>query len=150
AVHTSPTHSRAANADKAQECVGSDATVYACSDIDSGEWWAASPEGFGDADNLTVFELASFNGQLYAGTVNTKGFDLWRTVDASTRPYKWKRVLTRGAGRGPFNEVAGTMCVFDGALYVGTGIVNGGFHRLLNIGPAACELLRVFPDDSWE
>lgn len=148
-VHTSPTGARS-NAQKAQECVGSDATVYASDDLDSGQWWPASPEGFGDADNLTVFEMARFNGQLYAGTVNAQGFELWRTEDASVRPYRWKRVLTRGGWRGAYNQVAVSLCEFQGALYVGTGIVNGGFHRLLKIGPAAAEILRVFPDDSWE
>jgi hypothetical protein len=43
-----------------------------------------------------------------------------------------------------------TLQVFKGALYVGTGILNGGYHRSAGVGPAAAELLRVWPDDSWE
>lgn len=148
-VHTSPTGSSGAG--KAQECVASEAAVYCTDDLQSGRWTAASADGFGDDSNLTVFEMAEFNGHLYAGTVNADhGFELWKTDGAEGPPYRWKRVLTRGAWRGPLNEVCGSLCVFNGALYVGSGIVNGGYHRAMKIGPAAPELLRVWPDDSWE
>jgi hypothetical protein len=42
------------------------------------------------------------------------------------------------------------MCPFNGALYVGTAIQNGGYDRTYNIGPAAPELIRIYPDDSWD
>ncbi len=149
-VHTTPTGSSAA-AGKSQECVASEAAVYCTDDMQTARWVPASEDSFGDPTNLTVFEMAEFNGHLYAGTVNAaQGFQLWKTDGASGPPYQWKRVLQHGAWRGPFNEVCGSLCVFKGALYVGTGIVNGGYHRAEKIGPAAPELLRVWPDDSWE
>jgi len=42
------------------------------------------------------------------------------------------------------------MCAFGDALYVGTGIQNGGYDRVHRVGPAAAELIRIYPDDSWE
>ena len=74
--------------------------------------------------------MAEFNGLLYAGTVNADGFQLWKTPGGEL-PYQWTKVLERGAWRGPFNEVSGSLCVFKGALYVGSGVLNGGHHRLL-------------------
>src|SRR5581483_8569205 len=59
-------------------------------------------------------------------------------------------VLTNGAYRGNLNELAISMCPFDGALYVGTAIQNGGYDRAYKVGPAAPELIRIFPDDSWD
>jgi hypothetical protein len=35
-------------------------------------------------------------------------------------------------------------------LYVGTGIQNGGRDQNNNVGPGASEIIRVWPDDTWE
>lgn len=149
-VHTTPTGS-AAQLNKAAECIGAEATIYAADDMQSGKWHAASAEGFGDARNVTVFEQGVFNGHLYGGTVNMeRGGELWKTVGGGELPYRWTKVLDAGAGRGPLNEIFSTMVEFKGALYVASGIANGGYHRTFNIGPAAFELLRVWPDDSWD
>lgn len=154
-LHTSPTSSaQLAKKDfrdrDSQDSVSGDATIYATDDIPGARWHPVNEEGFGDPGNVTVFELTEFHGRLYAGTVNTQGFQLWRTDSRSAPPYRWIKVLERGAGRGALNECAATLCVFDGALYLGTGIINGGYHRRQRIGPAAAEILRVWPDDSWE
>jgi hypothetical protein len=149
-VHTSPTGSNRGGV--IDNSVGSETTIYACDDLRSGRWEPVCEEGFGDRRNVTVFEMCEFAGRLYAGTVNPfTGFELWRTEDPPhAPPYRWKRVLSGGAGRGPLNEIAGSLTVFNGALYVGTGIANGGYHRAFRLGPAPAELLRVWPDDSWE
>lgn len=148
-VHTSPTGSNTGQGG-AQECVGSEATIYCTDDIQSAHWVAASTEGFGLRGNFTVFEMAEFNGHLYASTVNPTGMQIWKTDGEGGPPYRWTRVLDRGAGRGPHNEVGAAMFEFNGALYVGTGVVNGGYHRRFRIGPAACEIIRIWPDDSWD
>jgi hypothetical protein len=154
-VHTTPTSSGAVNPRnllqrKSEDSVGGNSTIYATADIASGQWVATCEEGFGDPTNLTVFEMVEFNGHLYAATVNQRGMQLWRTTDDRDPPYKWKKVLDRGAWRGPANEVGVGLCEFNGALYVSTGVLNGGYHRKLDIGPFAAELMRVWPDDSWE
>ncbi|GAC1632913.1 MAG: hypothetical protein NVS9B10_27860 [Nevskia sp.] len=148
-VHTSPTGSNVQGL--AQECVGSEATIYCSEDLQSGVWGPASPESFGEKSNLTVFEMGTFDDHLYAATVNpSRGFELWKTRGEGGPPYRWTRVLERGAWRGPFNEVGVSLCEFKGALYVGTGIVNGGYHRAFRLGPAAAEIIRVWPDDRWD
>src|SRR5262249_45422412 len=39
---------------------------------------------------------------------------------------------------------------FNGALYAGTGIQDGGRDITNNIGPAASEVIRIYPDDTWD
>lgn len=116
-----------------------------------GVWHLANTPGFGDPTNLTVFEMTMFNGFLYAGTLNPiTGYQIWKTRADGTPPYQWSQIISHGAYRGPLNESVVSMCVFGDALYVGSGIQNGGHDRTYNIGPAAAELIRIDPDDTWE
>src|SRR5437867_10212785 len=95
--------------------------------------------------------MAVFNNHLYAGTFNHyEGFQIWKTPATGKSPCRWTKVIERGAYRGPLNEVAMSLCVFDGALYVGSAIQNGGYDRTNFIGPAAAELIRIYADDSWD
>jgi len=113
-------------------------------------WKQVSEIGFGDPTNRGIFEMALFNGFLYAGTGNPyTGFQIWKTR-AEVSPYQWQKVITDGAFRGNSNEAIVSMYVFNDALYVGTGIQGMGYDRAYNAGPAAAELLRIHPDDSWE
>jgi ubiquinone/menaquinone biosynthesis C-methylase UbiE len=117
----------------------------------SGAWRPASTPGFGDDSNQAIFEMAVFDNHLYAGTANpTGGYQIWKTRADRNPPYKWKKIVTNGAYRGKLNQAAMTMFVFGGALYVGSGIRRGGHDRELKTGPAAAELIRIHPDDSWD
>jgi hypothetical protein len=124
--------------------------IYETRDPASGEWTPACESGFGDPTNLGIFMLSVFNEQLYAGTFNNRGFQVWRSDCAGDPPYRWTKVIDEGASRGPLNQVVISMLGFGGALYVGTAIQNGGNDRTNNIGPAASELIRIWPDDSWD
>jgi hypothetical protein len=94
--------------------------------------------------------MTVFNGFLYAGTINSKsGFQIWKT-HARSHPYHWKKVITAGAFRGNSNEAVVSMFVFKNALYVGTGLQGIGFEKTYDEGPAAAELIRIYPDDSWD
>ena len=116
-----------------------------------GPWEEACEPGFGDPDNTGVFEVAEFAGHLYAGTFNaTSGYQIWKTPANGAGPTRWRKVVDRGAHRGPFNEIAMSMCVFRDALYVGSAVQNGGFDRVSKVGPAAAEIIRIHPDDSWD
>ena len=42
------------------------------------------------------------------------------------------------------------MKAFKGALYIGTGIQNGGYDHRFNVGPAAAEIIRLRHDGSWD
>ena len=116
-----------------------------------GDWRLACEPSFGNPNNFTVFHMATFNDHLYAGTLNiNEGYEVWKTDAEGQPPYKWKRVLTQGAYRGKLNQMALHMRSFKGHLYVGSAIQTGGYDVENNIGPAAPELIRINPDDSWE
>ena len=125
--------------------------VWESDDPATGDWRMVSEPGFSDPGNASVFEMAEFNGCLYVATMNpTSGFQLWKTDAEGPAPYRWKKVLTAGAYRGFLNEFGLSMCVFNGSLYLGTGIAGGGYDRVNKVGPAAAELIRVYPDDTWD
>ncbi len=115
-----------------------------------GKWHSANEPGFGDPENSTIFEMRGFAGYLYAGTVNNNGFQIWRTRAKGSPPYDWEMVIERGAGRGSLNQIPASMIVFKNALYIGTGIQNGGYDHLNDIGPAGSEVIRLNKDGSWE
>lgn len=125
--------------------------VFEHADPGSGDGWIpVSEPGFGDPGNLGIFTLCAVGNRLYAGTLNLAGFQVWASDCEGKPPYRWHKIVDGGAGRGPLNQAVASMAEFNGALYVGTGIQGGGNDRVNGIGPAAAELVRVNPDDSWD
>lgn len=120
--------------------------IYESRDPAKGEWRPVNEPGFGDPNNLTIYELQDFGDYLYASTANNNGFQIWRTKAEGNPPYDWTNIITNGAGRGSLNQGAVSMIVFKDALYVGTGIQNGGYDRLNQIGPAGAEIIRIHDD----
>jgi hypothetical protein len=115
------------------------------------QWDLACEPNFGDPGNSTVFDMAVFNGYLYAGTLNVKeGFQVWKTDAEGAPPYRWNRVIVSGAYRGKLNQAAITLCSFGGHLYVGGAIQGGGWDYENKTGPAGAEVIRINPDDSWD
>ena len=125
--------------------------VFRCDDPSGSTWRKVSADGFGDESNVTVFTLYAGIDYLYAGTLNNSGCQVWRTdgneVDGSL---SWQCLMRNGAGRGSLNQAVASMCEFQGSLYVGTGIQNGGYDIANDIGPAASEIIRINPDLSVE
>ncbi len=134
----------------AEDCTAGLALVLENPDPANKPWRLVNKPSFGDPNNVAVFDLAVFNNHLYAGTVNPKGYQVWKTAARGEPPYEWTRVLTKGAYRGPLNEGVATMCAHNDHLYIGSGIQHGGYDRTNKIGPAAAELVRIADDDSWE
>ncbi len=126
------------------------AVIYETSDPVKKPWVAASKLGFGDEDNVSVLEMAAFGDHLYAGTLNYKGFQVWRTRAEGKPPYKWERVVTQGAYRGKLNQCVFSLRVFNDALYVGGGIQHGGVDVANKTGPAGPEVIRIKHDGSWD
>lgn len=115
-----------------------------------GSWLAASEPGFGDAANLSINELAVFGGCLYAATYNpTRGFQLWKTAGGEL-PYRWVKVIDRGAWRHAANPVPAAMHAHGDSLYIGTGVQRQGREGIDRLGPIAPELIRIGADDRWE
>lgn len=116
-----------------------------------GNWEVAGDLGFGDPTNNGIFMMTVANGQLYAGTFNNfEGYQVWTTPPCGDGPLRWRKVIDKGAHRGPLSEIAMGMAEFDGALYVGSSVQNGGYDRTNLVGPAAGEIIRIWPDDSWD
>jgi cyclopropane fatty-acyl-phospholipid synthase-like methyltransferase len=125
--------------------------IYATPDPLAEDWRAISSSGFGSEANQAVYAMTAFNGHLYAGTLNPfTGYEIWKLDLGRSGDERWRRIVAGGAGRGNLNEAAMTMCVFGEALYVGSGISNGGYDRTHGVGPGAGEVIRIHPDDSWE
>lgn len=141
----SPAGTRGGNA-----CVSGVPVIFASRDPRRCIWEPVNEPGFGDSGNQTIYEMRAFGDQLYAGTFNSNGFQLWRSACEGKPPYEWIKVLERGAYRGALNQIIASMHEFKGALYIGTAIQGGGYDAANKIGPAPAELLRVYPDDKWE
>jgi hypothetical protein len=148
-LFTSPTSTRGHNVRFVANVAGLP-IIYETRDAIGSEWMAVCEPAFGNTNNLGIFTMAVFNDQVYAATINNTGFELWRSECAGDPPYRWTRVIERGADRGPENQAVASMAVFRDTLYLGTGIQNGGYDRTNNIGPAGAELIRVNADDSWD
>jgi SAM-dependent methyltransferase len=116
-----------------------------------GGWKPVSEPFFGDPENVMLFDMTSFNGFLYVGTMNPyTGFQIWKTDGEGPTPYRWHKVLSNGAYRGKLNEGVCSFCAFGDYLYVGSGIYAGGYDRIFDVGPGAPELIRLNKDDTWE
>nr|MBP7322494.1 methyltransferase domain-containing protein [Deltaproteobacteria bacterium] len=137
--------------EKGQTCTFGSAAIFVSDDPDQGDWKLANPPDFGNPNNVAVFTMIAFGNYLYAGTTNIQeGFELWRTEAEGKPPFRWERVLTRGAYRGKFNQIGGIVGNIGDYAYIGTGIQSGGHDRKFKVGPAAPEILRVAPDGSWD
>jgi hypothetical protein len=125
--------------------------IYTSDDPRTGHWVAAAETGFGDPSNLAVYTLRPAFGRLYAGTANPdRGFQLWQTEARGEPPFDWSPVMVDGAGAFNYNYAVCSMAEFKGALYVGGGITGFGYDKTHDVGPASCELLRVYPDGKWD
>jgi ubiquinone/menaquinone biosynthesis C-methylase UbiE len=125
--------------------------VLVSRDPGRGKWELANLPNFGDPNNEGIFEMGEANGFLYAGCVNlAEGFQVWKTDARGDPPYRWTRVLSRGAYRGRLNQGTVAMTAFGDHLYVSAAIQGAGYDRANNVGPAAAELMRIAADDSWD
>jgi hypothetical protein len=144
-LYTTPSGSRGGNPN-----VGAHTIIYEAANPLKQDWQPICDFGFGDAGNKTIFEMAAFGDHLYAGTLNLEGFQIWRSTCEGEKPYKWEKIIEKGAYRGAENQCATSMYAFKGALYVGSGIQGGGVDTQNKIGPAASELLRIYENGNWD
>ncbi|MGH8058348.1 MAG: hypothetical protein ACREOH_14115, partial [Candidatus Entotheonellia bacterium] len=125
--------------------------VFETADPYKGHWTMVSEAGFGDPNNLSVNEMAAFNGCLYAGTLNpNRGFQVWKTNARGEPPYAWRQIIEDGAYRGPASAGAVSMYVFGETMYVGSGLQRLGRGHPDTYGPFPGELIRIYPDDTWD
>ncbi|MBW1824210.1 MAG: hypothetical protein JRI87_06555 [Deltaproteobacteria bacterium] len=80
------------------------------------DWLLLEDDGFGDADNTSVYSMGILNSYLYLGTVNQQsGTQIWKTKGGIT----WAQTNSDGFGYSS-NQVSYSMCNFKDYLYVGT------------------------------
>lgn len=94
---------------------------------------------------VNVFEIETFNNNLYLGTGSSAtGYGVWRAgLSAQGSPFAFSPVVTNGAGRGTEITSVVAMHVFRDRLYVGA---SGWYSTLL----PGSELIRIAKDDSWQ
>ena len=125
--------------------------ICACDDPETGKWQAVNLPGFDNLDNQAVSQIVAFNNCLYAGTVNPEtGFQIWKTQDTNQTPYTWKQIISDGARGYAFNSCVSSMVVFQGNLYFASGMPADSYDRGNDIPITAPEIIRIYPDDSWD
>jgi len=125
--------------------------LFVSDDPRGGQWVAAAETGFGDHANVAITALAPAFGRLYAGTANPEmGFQIWHTEARGSPPFDWVPLVIDGAGGFNNNFAVGAMAEFNGALYVGSGVTGFGYEIAQDIGPASCEVMRLFADGNWD
>jgi hypothetical protein len=140
-----------AGATKGNVNVSGVSLIYSTDAPATGKWVCVNEPGFGQfPDVFTVYEMAVLGDWLYAGTSGLHGLQIWRTRAEGDLPYHWECVVSGGAGRGALNQIAVSMIPFQDALYVGTGIQNGGHDWRNKVGPAAAEIIRINKNGSWD
>lgn len=118
---------------------------------DLGEFRVAHEPFFGDPSNDAPYRLAEFKGYLYVGMANAlTGYQLLRTDASGEPPYHFDTVLKFGAYRGQLNQNVVSLQGFKDHIYVGSGILFGGWDVLRDVGPAPAEMVRVDAQGRWE
>lgn len=87
------------------------------------EWEKVSSDGFNDIDNKSSFAMEIFNNNLYVGTLNDAGTEIWMTSKGIG--CDWDQLNVNGFGT-PENSYSASMEVFNDELYVGVFNEEGG------------------------
>jgi hypothetical protein len=84
-------------------------------------WVQVNTDGFGNESNIGILSLIVYDNFLYAGVENeVDGCEIWRTAAVGGPPFTdWQQVNSNGFGD-DYNDLIGSMVVFNGHLYVGT------------------------------
>ncbi len=112
-------------------------------------------EGFKSIDlpdyiNDSIMSMAEYSGHLYIGTSSGNGFNIWKS--ANPHGGEWKLIVDNGAGD-KLNELAMTMQVFKGNLYISSGVTGGTIsvdEEKKFVPFKGFDLIRVDRHDKWE
>ncbi len=119
--------------------------IYA---TDGEDVWAVIKDGFGNPNNIGIFEIISFAGYLYAGTYNKKdGYEIWR-FDGAGDKIRPELVVEKG-GPSPSNQSAASMKQFKDHLYVGA-LIAAGINTAGGFPVRGADMIRINADRSWE
>lgn len=97
--------------------------------VDGNFWSLVSLPGFGSANNTQIWGMETFQqgGEtyLYAGTANTTGGEIWRTVVPQPQE-SWMQVERAGLDDDDDNREIWATVEYNGFIYVGTYHATGG------------------------
>ena len=99
------------------------------------EWEKVNSNGFGDIDNKSLFPMEIFSDDLYVGTWNDAGTEIWMTPEGTN--CDWNQINVNGFGI-PSNSYSTSMEVFNDQLYFGVFNEGGG------------EIWLTSDDTSWD
>lgn len=98
---------------------------------DENDWELVVEKGVDERKNIWFSDFEVFNDgtdeYLYAGTFNTRGANLWRTVDGTT----WTNVFSEGGGNSN-DEAIMKIAVYEGLMYLGTSNISDGATLLVS------------------
>ena len=96
-------------------------------------------------NNLSIFEIESFNNNLYLGTgAPSQGYGVWKAaLGPQGSQFNFSPIVTNGAGRGTEITSVVAMHVYRDRLYVGAS----GWYSTIFPGS---ELIRIAANDSWQ
>jgi sugar lactone lactonase YvrE len=107
---------------------------------DGQTWTPVMTGGFGDTNNLEIFQLTPYSDTLLASVWNDMaGAQIWQSGNGTD----WNRVASDGLGKAA-NQAVIVMAPFDGYLYGGTYTVN----RSGEPSPG-CEIWRSAAGSDW-
>ncbi|KPJ57683.1 MAG: hypothetical protein AMJ42_04485 [Deltaproteobacteria bacterium DG_8] len=87
------------------------------------EWEKVNSKGFGNIDNKSSFPMEIFNNDLYVGTWNDAGTEIWMTPEGTN--CDWNLLNVNGFGS-PENSHSTSTQVFNDELYIGVFNEGGG------------------------
>ena len=99
-------------------------------------WTQVHLNGFGDPQNQVAESMAVFENELYVGTLNGNGAELWKSPDGTV----WFSVMTGGFGSGPTRAIT-DLAVFKGVIYAGASNPVTGVQIWRSLDGAVWELV---------
>ena len=107
------------------------AEIWRSASGDNASWARVVDDAvFGESQNIAIMSMETFNGNLYAATLNdATGGELWHTSNGTV----WTQANTSGFGNGNNTRIV-SLAVFDGNLYAGTRneVAGGQLWRSAN------------------
>lgn len=99
------------------------------------------------ADPSRICQVLMVDQRLYMALADpVQGFQLWVSQPGNITPYTWRQVIGQGAYRYSQNQRVTAMVAFQGDVY----LLAGPGQPTEAGAVASPELLRVYPDNSWD
>jgi hypothetical protein len=127
--------------------------LYVSEDPEGEGWQLIDVNGVpGKNPRGSIDLILSYNDRLYVGTVQSNGFEIWRTLGELPEKDNWKLVVDQGAGDAR-NEHPWAVDFFQEHIYVGSAIEAAVFSAVPEqniVPPKGFDVIRIDKEDNWE